>query len=200
MKKLLALIAALSLVLTSGCRTTSDLVKNDEKDTTESPAPIVTPVPTPVPEEPKTKIPCTQTLKMTNDWTIMGDFDKALTQNNKKDRIVLATSAKTKNGEMLWDDSQSWTLAVISEHGAYNLFSQNMPGYVYMEINECFVRGVSTNVVTAYIFSGTDREIRNYVYNAAEDVFVEEQVFTTAEFSTGGINTLYSNFPEYKAK
>ena len=48
--------------------------------------------------------------------------------------------------------------------------------------------------------SGIDRDIRNYVYDYDEDVFIEEQLFTTKTFSTGGINTIYSTFPEYKAR
>ncbi|MDD6735691.1 MAG: hypothetical protein PUE13_05195 [Clostridiales bacterium] len=199
MKKNWAAAIAAVLILTAGCKQTADLLETDKEVDAEVTV-RSSPIPTPKVEEPKTTIPLTTTLKMTNDWTIMGDFNMELTQRGKKDRIVLATSAKAKNGEMQWDDSQYWTLAVIAEDGAYNLFSQRMQGYVYMEANEGFIRGVSTEVITAYIFSGADREIRNYIFDSDEGVFVEEQMFSTAEFSTGGINNLYSTIPEYKAK
>ena len=192
MKKLIALMVSVVLLAAAGCSNVSDLIEE-----TPTPEPTVSAQPTPeVTEEPQNKIAISKNLKMTNDWTIMGDFDFKLTGTGKADRIVLATSAKTKNGEMVWDDSQYWTLAVISEDGAYNLFSQRMTGYVYAEVNEIFVRGIATPVVTAYIFSGADREIRNYTFE--DDFFVEEQVFNTKAFSTGGINNMYSTFPEYK--
>ncbi len=193
MKKVLCLL--LIFMLTSGCKKTSDLIT---PETTEPPIEgIVQNTPSPEPEEieePKTTIPLTRTLKMTNDWTIMGDYDFSITQKGKKDRIVLATSAKSKNGEMMWDDSQYWTLAVISEDGAYNLFSKRMQGYVYAEVSEAFVKGLATPVITAYIFSGNDREIRNYIFE--DDMFVEYQEYSTKQFSTGGINNMYTTFPE----
>lgn len=192
---------AAALLMTAGCRKASDLIdENDDKTVSAEVTPTPEAAPTAAPDEPKNTIALTTTLKMTNDWTIMGDYEAELTQKGKKDRIVLATSAKSKNGEMHWDDSQYWTLAVIAEDGAYNLFSERMRGYVYFELNEGFVRGASTDIITAYIFSGTDREIRNYTFDRAEGVFVEKQMYTTSGFSTGGINNIYSCFPEYKAK
>ena len=193
MKKILCLLIAL-MMLVSGCQETSDLVKEPEIEPTVNTQVEETPLPTEEPEEPKTTIPLTQTLKMTNDWTIMGDFDYSITKQGKKDRIVLATSAKSKNGNMMWDDSQFWTLAVISEDGAYNLFNERMQGYVYAEVNETFIRGMATTVITAYIFSGNDREVRNYIFE--DDMFVEYKEYSTKQFSTGGVNNLYTTIPE----
>ena len=101
---------------------------------------------------------------------------------------------------MQWDDSQYWTLAVLTEKGAYNLFYQRFQGVVYVEVNEAYLSGLPTNIITLYAFSGTDRDIRNYTYNEEEDAFIEDQIFTTKVFSTGGINNLYSTFPEYREK
>ena len=193
MKKILCLLIAL-MMFVSGCQKTSDLIKGPEIEPVVNTPLEETPLPSEEPEEPKTTIALTQTLKMTNDWTIMGDFDYSITKQGKKDRIVLATSAKSKNGNMMWDDSQFWTLAVISEDGAYNLFNERMGGYVYAEVNETFIRGMATTVITAYIFSGNDREIRNYVFE--KDVFVEYKEYSTKQFSTGGVNNLYTTIPE----
>ncbi|MBO5059990.1 MAG: hypothetical protein J6C82_03660 [Clostridia bacterium] len=196
MKKIMTLAAILALMLMAGCHTASDLIEPSE----ETAAPQISTQPTEEPEEldVKTTIPLTQTLKMTNEWTILGDFSTSITKKGVKDRIVLGTSAQSKNGEMMWDDSQYWTLAVITEHGAYNLFSERMQGYVYTEVSEAFIQGVATPVITAYIFSGTDRDIRNYIFE--DGVFVEYQEYTTKQFSTGGINNLYSSIPEYTEK
>ena len=203
MKKGTVLILTLCMLLLAGCEQVSDLIKPEEEDT----AVIVTPADTEKEEdsgneteEPKTKIVLSQTLNMTNEWTIMGDYSMSLTKSGKKDRVILATSARSVNGEMQWDDSQYWTLAVLTDKGAYNLFYQRFQGVVYAEVNEAFISGVATPIITAYAFSGTDRDIRNYVYDYDEDAFIEEQIFTTKNFSTGGINTLYSTFPEYKAR
>lgn len=201
MKKFLLLTAVLCILLTSGCQTASDLI-------TPSPSPSTSPITERETEEipqtdtndVKTTIPVSSIIKMNNDWTMMGEYETELTEKGKTDRILLGTSAKSKNGEMKWDDSQYWTLAVISEEGAYNLFSQRMQGYVYFELNEAFVKGISTKIITAYIFSGVDREIRNYVFDEKEKVFVEYPQYSTRNFSTGGINNMYSSFPEYKAK
>lgn len=199
MKKLLFAVIIMGIAMISGCQKASDLVSSP------SPAPAtIIPTETYSPTYPnqsegiKTHIPISQTLKMTNDWTIMGDFDVALTGRNTKDRVVLGTSAEMKNGEMMWDDSQYWTIAVLNEEGAYNLFSERMSGQVYVEVSEAFINGFATPIVTAYIFSGTDREIRNYVF--VDDVFEETIQYTTKEFSTGGVNCLYSSLPENEPK
>ncbi|MBR4173587.1 MAG: hypothetical protein IKR46_04360 [Clostridia bacterium] len=205
MKKVIAILAVVSLFTLTGCKQVADLVK---------PAEAEKPVTTPIQEgekeedgegdkeveEPKTKIVLSKTLNMTNDWTIMGDYSIALTKSGKKDRVILATSARSVNGEMQWDDSQYWTLAVLTEKGAYNLFYQRFQGVVYAEVNEAYIKGIATPIITAYAFSGSDRDIRNYTYSYDEDAFIEDQIFTTKVFSTGGINTLYSTFPEYKAR
>lgn len=211
MKKVLILAVITGLLLLTGCETAADLLKPEE---TEVPKVVATQKPVTAdeakdndgsenesenkPQEPQTTIACTQILQMTNEWTIMGDYRHEITKKGKEDRVVLATSAQSEGNEMLWDDSQYWTLAVIASDGAYNLFSENMPGYVYAEVNEGFVGGITTTVITAYIFSNTDREIRNYIYDSERDVFVEYQEYTTKSFSTGGINNLFTSMPKYK--
>lgn len=200
MKKGILLVLIMSMLLLAGCEQASDLVKpqtDDEEVVTDI---VEVPEKKEELEEPKTKIVISKILNMRNEWTIMGDYSIALTKSGKKDRVLLATSARAINGEMLWDDSQYWTCAVLTDEGAYNLFYQRLQGMVYAEVNEAYIHGIATPVVTVYAFTETDRDIRNYVYNYDEDVFVEEQIFTTKTFSTGGINTLYSTFPEYKPR
>ncbi len=191
MKRNICLILMLALVMVTGCTRNSDLLG---PDMTPVPDYLATPEPENLIDEPKTTIPLSQTLEMTNDWTLVGDYSYQLTKKGQKDRIVLATSAKTKNGEIMWDDSQYWTLAVINEDGAYNLFNERMRGYVYAEVNEAFIKGLSTKIITAYIFSVNDREIRNYIFE--DGVFVEYLEYSTRQFSTGGINNRYSTLPE----
>ncbi|MBR4723674.1 MAG: hypothetical protein IK072_02950 [Clostridia bacterium] len=202
MKKGILLVLTLSMLLLTGCEQVSNLIK--PKDPEDEITANVSNTPEKDKnsdlEEPKTKIVLSKILNMTNDWTIMGDYSISLTKSGKKDRVLLATSARAVNGEMQWDDSQYWTLAVLTDNGAYNLFYQRIQGVVYAEVNEAYIHGIATPVVTVYAFSGTDRDIRNYTYSYDEDAFIEDQVFTTKEFSTGGINTIYSTFPEYKPR
>ncbi len=197
MKKLLSLLMILMVLFTTGCEKVSTLL--EPKEEVED-VPVVVPTQRPqiTPEEGETvtKIALSQELKMTNDWTILGSYNYELTKEDKKDRVIIGTSAQNKNGEMEWDDSQYWTVAVISEDGAYNLFFRRMQGRVYTEVNTCYVNGVSTPIVTVYAFSGNDREIRNYVYDG--EFFVETIEYTTKDFSTGGINNMYGTIPEYK--
>lgn len=203
MKKLRILVLIATMLMLTGCLKVADLVRPEEEEEQEV---ISTPVidkvdePKTETEEPKTRIMISKTLNMTNEWTIMGDYSIPLTKSGKKDRVILGTSARNVNGEMQWDDSQYWTLAVLTDEGAYNLYYQRLQGMVYAEVNEAFIRGVATPVITVYAFSGTDRDIRNYTYSYEEDAFIEDQIFTTKVFSTGGINTIYSTFPEYKAR
>ena len=199
MKKIILMLVVMSAMLLSGCQKVSNLLS----DPTPSPSvskPVVTlePISTPEPEDIRTMIPISRMLKMTNDWTILGDYDVRITGKNEKDRVVLGTSAMTKNGEVMWDDNQYWTLAVLNADGAYNLFSQQMSGQVYVEVSEAYVNGLSTPIITAYIFSGTEREIRNYIFD--KDAFEEKIVYSTKEFSTGGVNCLYSTIPENEAQ
>ncbi len=199
MKKLLIFLILASMLTLSGCQTVAKVIspKEEQEDAGElAPEPEINVES----EEPVSKIPLSKTLHMNNEWSIMGDYEKNITNSGQKDRIVLATSAQSVNGEMQWDDSQYWTLAVITEFGAYNLFYQRVSGLVYAEVSEAYVQGMATPIIVAYIFSGADREIRTYTYSKKEDVFVENQVFSTRVFSTGGICNLYSTFPDYKAR
>lgn len=198
MKKTVIIMVIMCLGLVTGCQKAADLLV---EPTPEPTIPTVTnaPIEHNVQQNEVTSvIPISQTLKMTNDWTILGDYSAQLTWNDEYDRVVLGTSAKTVNGEIMWDDSQYWTIAVLNENGAYNLFSERVTGQVYMEVGEAFFNGMTTPVVTAYIFGGADREVRNYTFNG--ESFDETIVYTTRQFSTGGINSLYTTFPEYVAR
>ena len=130
MKKAAIILIAVCMLVLSGCEQVADLVKPKE-DEQEVSVPVVDTKKKDEDkqeqEEPKTKIVLSKTLNMTNEWTIMGDYSIALTKSGKKDRVLLATSARSLNGEMQWDDSQYWTLAVLTDKGAYNLFYQRFP-------------------------------------------------------------------------
>ncbi len=205
MKKIIMILLALSMLL-AGCQRTANLIKPEETEDT-----VVEKQDKEEEEKPedtdelgrKTKVPISEQLKMTNEWTIMGDYSTRLTKHyksDKEDRVLLATSAQQENGEIEWEDSHWWTLAVLTADGAYNLFYQRIQGSMYFEVNEAYISGVPTEVITLYIFGGTDREIRNYIYDEKDDVFVEDRLYSTSKFSTAGINNRYTTIPEAKAR
>ena len=191
MKKILAILTAALLMLSAaGCN------KQAERNET-TPIPSITPIPTPAPTEKEaTKIQLSQILKMKETWTTLAHTQSEIRKKGVKDRIVLATSAKTEKGEIMWDDSQNWTLAVVADEGVYNLYSEYITGRLYFELNVFYVNGLETNAVTLYIFDGAKREIRNYIFQ--DDGFVENVLFSTDDVSTAGINNTFSTFPEYQ--
>ncbi len=188
MKKILILMTFVFLL--SGCRKASDLLIPEPSVT---PMPIITASPEPE-KKPEDEIYMSQVIHMSGDWTILGDYRYFLTNKSQKDKIILATSAETMDGEIQWDDAQYWTLVVISKDGVYNLFTERMSGYLYMEVNEAFVRGLSTPIITLYNFSSGEREIRHFIFD--EDHFEETVEYTGDDYSTGGINNLFSTLPE----
>ncbi len=208
MKKFIFMLLAASVLL-AGCHKTADLIKPEEPEKSEGTVAAIKPKAEQVeendteePDERKTKSVISEQLKMTNEWTIMGDYHTKITKHaakDKDDRVLLGTSAQQENGEMEWGDSQYWTLAVLTGDGAYNLFYQRLQGMLYFEVNEAYISGVPTEVITLYIFSGTDREIRNYIYDEEDDSFYEDRLFSTSQYSTAGVNNRYSTIPEAKA-
>lgn len=189
MKKILIMLTFVFLL--AGCQKTSDLLIPEPSAT---PIPIATPSPVPEEQKPEDEIYVSQVIHMSGDWTILGDYRYFLTNKSQKDKIILATSAETMDGEIQWDDTQYWTLAAISKDGVYNLFHERMSGHLYMEVNEAFVRGLSTPIITLYNFGGGEREIRHFVFD--EDHFEETVEYTGENYSTGGINNLFSTIPE----
>ena len=152
-------------------------------------------------ETPKTKIYISQQLRGQQNWSIIDLYDINLTKHataDMEDRVLLWTSAKAENGEINSGELNYWTLAVITNDGAYNLFYSRIDGMAYAEIYEKEVDGVETQVITLYIFDSTDRVIKNYTYDEDDDVFVEEQVFSAAEHSDRGFVNKYSTIPKAK--
>ena len=85
MKKILAIIMIMGILLTSGCKKASILMlpvggKQQEAVTPTIPPRTEEPGEPGEEVEPKTKIAISQELKMTNDWTILGDYDFEIIQ------------------------------------------------------------------------------------------------------------------------
>ncbi len=181
MKRFLMVMLALTLLTASGCK----------KNTDDG---VMEPVATESKKEVKNTISISDEMNIQKDWTIMGEYEFDVTGDGSDDRIILATSAQNDDGEMMWDDVQDWTLTVVSADGAYNLYSKKISGAMYFEVNEVYIKDDSVPAISAYIFSGSDREIRNYVFR--DGVFEEDVEYAASGKFGGEINSMYSTIPE----
>ncbi len=194
LKKVFALILMLALAL-AGCGKASD-----KKDTETKPIEAATEEKdekiSDKQKEDKITIGLSKELEMKSSWTILDEYSTQITKPgaDDEDRIILATSAgKDKSGEMLWDDSNEWALAVLTKDGAYNLFSQRVQlGDVFFEVSTAHEKGVSKEVITVYVFAESENKIYNFTYDEQEDAFVREEVFSTSR-EGGNIDKIYSS-------
>lgn len=184
LKKAFALVLMLVLAL-AGCGKASD-----KKDTEPKPIEAATEEKdekiSEKQKEDKITIGLSKELEMKSSWTILDEYSTQITRHgadDDEDRIMLATSAaKDKSGEMLWDDSNEWALAVLTKDGAYNLFSQRVQlGDVFFEVSTARENGVSKEIITLYVFAESENKIYNFTYNEQEDAFVREEVFSTSK-------------------
>lgn len=211
MKRLLSLLMILVVVLTTGCQKVANLVtpKDDGKKeegvetTYVATNPSVTQDRTDESDENKVtkKIRRSEILQTTNNNEIVGNFNYKITKKDSEDRIMLSTSADFNRDNVDWKNPHHWCLAVVSDDNndgkfdaAYNLFYGEMTGQMYMEVSEYFINGISTPVITAYIFNVGQVQIRNYIFNGEEF----EETIVYEDVSTGSINTHYTSIPECK--
>lgn len=188
MKKFLIIILMLSMAL-AGCKKAEEEISEPTKDE------AVEETEEPVRE--KTKTALSATLEMSSDWTILDEYSTQITEHSSddaEDRIMLATSASVdEDGEVCWDDSDEWALAVLTEDGAYNLFLERVQlGDVFFEVSTAYVKGVPKETITVYVFAEAGNKIYNYTYDEAEDVFIGEEVFSTSR-EADYINKRYSS-------
>ena len=120
----------------------------------------------------------------------------------KDDEVVLATTAECNaKHEFIWNDGQNWALYVVSDSKTYLLFNEYInAGYPYFEIAEYYMEnGVKTqiDVVTS---AGASFSLRGYSYSEKEDGFIEENLYSTKDVTAGGINRIFSSFPEYRSE
>ena len=188
MKKFLIIILMLSMAL-AGC-------KKAEEETVEPPKDEIAEETEERVRE-KTKIALSTKLEMSSNWTILDEYSAQITRHSSEDaedRIMLATSASVdEDGEVCWDDSDEWALAVVTEDGAYNLFLERVQlGDVFFEVSTAYVKGAPKEIITVYVFAEAGNKIYNYTYDEDEDVFIEEEVFSTSR-EADYINKSYSS-------
>ena len=123
-------------------------------------------------------------------WSTLNSYEGDLLNNGKDAKVTLYTSAETDDGEVLWDDGQSWVVEVSDENGGhYTLLEKYIKnGSVYFEVN-----GLDNgkNAITVFIKTAAGLEVKQYTYSG--DGFTEATLY-----NSGHQNTVYSSMPDYQ--
>ena len=123
-------------------------------------------------------------------WTKVSEYETDLTGDRQADKLTIYTSAESADGEILWDDGQSWVAEIEDAQGGYyalmNSYVSN--GCVYAEVAE---DGDGEKTVTLIITNGAGLSLRRYVYSSSG--FAERRIVEDA-----GENVIYSSIPFYK--
>lgn len=124
-----------------------------------------------------------------NTWSKIDSCKIDINGDGNDEEIGLYTSAETESGEVLWDDSQKWSLEVCINGEYYILFNQSISnGRVYFDIDEL---ADGTNAVTMYNVSSAGTLIKQFTYSKTG--FVEKLVY-----SSESVNKKHSGIPAYK--
>ena len=123
-------------------------------------------------------------------WTTVSEYETDLTGDGQPDKLTIYTSAEFADGEILWDDGQSWVAEVSDAQGGYYtlLSSYVSNGCVYAEVSEDMERD---KTVTIIVTNGSGLSLKRYEYSSSG--FVEHKVVEDA-----GVNMIYSSVPFYK--
>ena len=123
-------------------------------------------------------------------WTTVSEYETDLTGDSLPDKLTIYTSAESMDGEIIWDDGQSWVAEIEDAQGGYYalMSSYVSNGCVYAEVSENAEREKS---VTLIITNGSGLSLRRYVYSSSG--FMENRIIEDA-----GANLLYSSVPFYK--
>lgn len=186
MKKYSIILAFVLILMLAGCDGNEPVVP------TLSPSPIAT-----EPAKPKeTKIEIGEPDPAVADWTILGEAEHDVSGDGNPDMITLRTSAIREEGELLLDDKQEWILSVETADGAYHLYRGNPHGTPYMEVSEFYVGDETIPVITLYLLTSADTQIRQYTWRAG--AFYETVAYSAGEVADGGISRIYSSIPAYE--
>ena len=123
-------------------------------------------------------------------WTVVSEYETDLTGDSQPDKLTIYTSAEFADGEILWDDGQSWVAEVADAQGGYYtlLSSYVSNGCVYAEVSENREHG---KTVTLIVTNGSGLSLKRYEYSSSG--FMERKVVEDM-----AANVLYSSVPFYR--
>ena len=123
-------------------------------------------------------------------WTVVSEYETDLTGDSQPDKLTIYTSAESADGEIMWDDGQSWIAEVTDAQGGYyallNSYVSN--GCVYAAVAENSEHDKS---VTLIVTNGSGLSLKRYDYSSSG--FMESKIIEDA-----GVNVIYSSVPFYR--
>lgn len=104
--------------------------------------------------------------------------------------LTLYTSAEMIDGEIIWDDTQTWVLEVSDGNGGYyTLLDKSITnGNVYFDVTES---ENGTRMINVYIFDGVGTTIKQYTRD--DNGFSEKNVY-----ESGQVNRVFTTIPMYE--
>ena len=123
-------------------------------------------------------------------WTTVSEYETDLTGDGQPDKLIIYTSAEFADGEILWDDGQSWVAEIEDAQGGYytlmNSYVSN--GCAYAEVSEDAERD---KTVTLIVTNGAGLSLKRYEYSSSG--FMERRIIEDS-----ASNVIYSSVPFYE--
>lgn len=128
----------------------------------------------------------------TTGMTKLREFSFDLDLDNTEERLELYTAAGLgEDGEMAWDDGQSWILAVRDGEKSYPLLSEFVQlGVVYFTVSTGS-EGQMPNI-TVIVNAGASFSMRGYAFSKEKNGFTEELLYVSKDDCW-----YYSSIPSY---
>ena len=123
-------------------------------------------------------------------WTVVSEYETDLTGDSQPDKLTIYTSAGFADGEIAWDDGQSWIAEIADAQGGYytlmNSYVSN--GCAYAEVSE---DAEQDKAVTLIVTNGSGLSLKKYEYSSSG--FMESKIVEDS-----GANVMYSSVPFYR--
>lgn len=134
----------------------------------------------------KTMLSPTSSIEKYSDWTALGEVGYII-DGDYYDLRLLTDAEQSKDGDMIWDDSQNWALVAVGENKSYLLYNARLSGMAYMNVTT----SENLPIITLIIDTPTGIGAKKYTYS--DGSFYEENVITPENNG----NSIFSSFPEY---
>ena len=123
-------------------------------------------------------------------WTKVSEYETDFTEDGKPDKLTIYTSAEAADGEIMWDDGQSWIAEIEDAQGGYytlmNSYVNNGCAYAQVSENEEHDKSV-----TVIVTNGSGLSLKRYKYSSSG--FMESRLVNDE-----ASNVLFSSVPFYK--
>ena len=177
------------LIITGGCGRAKD--ESAKSQPPAQPTGATTEQVTTATTKNETDIPASSADPRKGMATKISDFSYDLDGDGTDETVELHTQAeRSSDGNIAWDDGQSWLLVVVNGDNYYPLLNQFVQlGRVYFSV---WSNDNNKANITAAVITGSGVNLRNYTYNGDTNSFASQELF-----DIGGMNVLFSSMPDY---